>query len=135
MTEEIKDSMDEQGEQRKRPTLTGPEIREGEKYFSQEDLNLYELAQYKVANARQAVRLKQHEAEEYQRKANATLSQMQFHVKQLKSQEEQLMDALRRLQAAVSKKYELDLTKITYDDETGRIQEPPPSDVGAQPTA
>lgn len=134
MDEETKQE-DSGCEVRRRFKIAGPEIRDGEKYFSPEDLALYELAQYKVANARQAVQLKQHEADDYQRRANEKLSQLQFQVKQLRAFENQKKDALLRLQSAIAKAYDVDLSKVTYDDETGRIAELPLSDAGTQPAA
>jgi hypothetical protein len=116
--------------------LTGPEVREGEKYFSSADLSVYELAQYKLRTAMQASRLKQHEADEYQRKANQKLAQMQIQKKQLDVDAAQKKQALIELQDAITEKYGVDLSQVTYDDETGRITVPPPNDAeGSQPAA
>lgn len=111
--------------ERSQHRLTGPAVINGEAHFSPEDLQAYELAQYKVLNAKQAVQLKVHEIEEYQRKANFKLAQMQALLKQVQAYEKQYRDRLVELQAAITKKYGVDLSKITYDDETGRIMEPP----------
>lgn len=129
MTEDLAEKVASSGSE-SRIRLTGPETRDGEKYFSHEDLIAYELAQYKVVAARQSARLKQYEAEEYQKKANATLSQLQLQVKQLQSLAEQKQNSLREFQSAVAKEYNVDLSMVSYDDETGRIQEPPTDDEG-----
>jgi len=116
--------------------LTGPELRDdGSTYFTDEDLNLYELCQYKLRSALQATRLKQNEADEYQRKANQKLAQLQLQKKQLDVEVERHRKKLVELQQAITEKYGVDLSRVTYDDETGRILEPPPYTEVAQPEA
>jgi len=118
------------------PKITGTEEHEdGLKYFSQPDLSLYELAQYKLTAAVQAAHLKQHEVDEYQRKANQHLAQLQVQKKQLDLEVKKKKELLVELQKSISEAYEVDLTKVTYDDETGRITEPPPDAAESQPAA
>lgn len=116
--------------------LTGPEVREGMKYFSPQDLSAYELAQYKLKVAAQASQLKQNEAKEYQRRANKELAEIQLQKQQLDIEVKKLKAHLIEMQNAISEQYEVDLSKVTYDDETGRITEPPPNDAAeSQPAA
>ena len=107
--------------------LTGPVIDDetGTKSFSQHDMMLLDLMQHKVVNATQAVRLKKHEADDFQRNANQKLASMQSIKVHLEGVAREHQDRLRELQQAISKKYNVDLSKVTYDDETGRITEPP----------
>ena len=115
--------------------LEGPVVVDGMKHFSKADMATLELAQFKYVNAEQAARLKQHENDDYQRKANEKLAQMQIKKKRLDDLAAERKSELIKLQAAIQSVYEVDLGKITYDDETGRITEPPPDAVESQPAA
>ena len=117
--------------------LTGPVIDDetGEKSFSREDLLLYELVQLKFQHAAQAARLKQVDVEAYQKAANQKLISMQSEQEQLKQFTKKNGERLTRLQEVLASRYGVDFSKITYDDETGRITEPPPDPVETQPPA
>jgi hypothetical protein len=105
--------------------LTGPVRADGDLYFSPEDLNRYELAQYKLANTMQGIRLKKGEAEEFKKKAEAQLGQIQVQAMQLTKLAEQQKVALKNIQDDLTKTYGVDFSKVTYDDESGRITIPP----------
>ena len=109
--------------------LTGPVIDEetGGKSFSKHDLMVLELSQHRVVNATQAARLKKHEVDDFQRSANQKLTSLQSIKLHLDGEARKREEEHRALQAAISQRYQVDLSKITYDDETGRITEPPPS--------
>lgn len=117
--------------------LTGPRIDEetGEKMFSKEDLTQYELAQSRVVNAQQAARIKKYEADEYQRQANQKLASLQSQKKLLDVEAANRRAELKLLQDVVSAKYDIDLSQVTYDDETGRIMKPPTDAEESQPAA
>lgn len=115
--------------------FVGPETRDGEMYFSAPDLSLYELAQYKLRSAAQAARIKQHEADDYQRKANQKLAALQLQKKALDEEAAKRKATLIEMQEAITELYGVDLSKVTYDDETGRITEPPPDAAEPQPAA
>lgn len=99
----------------------GPVYVEGNLHFSAYDLLRHELAQAKLLNALQAVGLKQREAtaaraefEERMRVFSADLLALQGVARQQEA-------ALRALQAELSADYGLDVSKVTYDDQSGRI--------------
>ena len=115
--------------------LTGPVVDDetGGKSFTKNDIMILELSQHKVVNATQAARLKKHEVDDYQRTANQKLASLQSIKIHLEGVARQREEEHRALQAAISKKYGIDLSKITYDDETGRITEPPPQETSPEP--
>jgi hypothetical protein len=102
--------------------LAGPVHDGDELYFSEEDLSRYELAQYKLANTMQGVLLKKHEMEDFRKKSEMQLGQMQVQIVQLTKMSEKQKNELEALQSALAELYEVDFSKITYDEETGRIQ-------------
>jgi len=116
--------------------LKGPIMVDGMKHFSKQDMQVLELAQFKFVNAEQAARLMGHDATEYQRKANEKLAQMQLKKKQLDDLTAERKSELIKVRSAIQSVYGIeDLDKVTYDDETGRITEPPDDAAGSQPVA
>jgi len=106
--------------------FTGPVIDEdtGEKYFSRPDLSRYELAQYKLANITQGIRLKQIDIDRRRKEAEAELRQLQSQKEHLRIAAKKQSDELVRVQNALAELYDVDLSKISYDDATGRINTP-----------
>ena len=119
--------------------LTGPIIDDetGVKSFSKADLSMYELAQYKLANMTQSVRLKQIDIDNYRREAEKHLTQLQSQKEHLRIEAKKQGDALVTMQNAITKQYGVDLSKISYDDETGKINLPdePATTAAGQPAA
>lgn len=101
--------------------LEGPSIRDGELYFGTTDLQKYELAQYKVGNTTQAIQLQHREAEDIKRKAEQHLNTIGKHIVQLQIQQKSQANGLKALQTAIGERYNIDVSVMTYDDETGRI--------------
>jgi hypothetical protein len=119
--------------------LTGPVVDEetGEKYFSKADLAMYELAQYKLANMTQGVRLKQIEVDKRRKEAEAELRQLQSQKEHLRISAQKQSAELVKVQNAITDRYGVDLSKISYDDETGKIHVPEeqPTEAAGQPAA
>ena len=105
--------------------LSGPIKNEDGLYFSKEDLSVYELAQYKLANTLQGIRLKKNEAERLRQKVEGELGQMQVQIMQLTKMAEKQKLSLKSIQDELTEQYKVDFSQITYDDETGRIMLPP----------
>lgn len=102
-------------------TLVGPDTRDGAKYFGAVDLQRYELSQYKVENILQTIQLKRREAEEVKRKAEQHLNTIGKQLVQLQLQQKEKEEALKSLQTAIGERYNIDVSVMSYDDETGRI--------------
>lgn len=101
--------------------IEGPVRQDGLLYFSRLDLVRYELAQFKVANALQTVQLKEREIEAFQRNANERMRSMHVQLEQCKAHARRTSDELVTMQEAIARRYEVELSVITYDDQTGRI--------------
>jgi hypothetical protein len=107
---------------KKKPAKAGgPAIVDGFLHFSQVDLLRYELAQAQVLNALQGIGLKKSELErlrveheERQRKGQAELAELTAFTRARELE-------LEALQRELEKTYELDLTRVTYDDVSGKI--------------
>lgn len=108
--------------QHNRVVETGPDHRDGEMYFSPHDLVRFELAQERVVNVDQAIELRRREASEAQRQHDARMQSIAVEVAKLRALKSKREDALRDLRAELAKVYDLDLARITYDDETGLIR-------------
>jgi hypothetical protein len=123
--------------------LTGPVVDDetGAKCFSKADLSMYELAQYKLANMTQGVRLKQIEIDRKKKEAEAELRQLQSQKEHLRISAQKHSAELVNIQNAITDKYGVDLSKISYDDETGLIHVPeelseePTTEAAGQPAA
>lgn len=105
-----------------------------EKSFSEIDLYKYELYQAKVAKSLNLINLKRYECELLKKNAEEQLrlikddatnklkkfnDELKILIEQAKIEEEKL----RNLQQYLGGKYKVDLSKISYDDETGKIFE------------
>jgi len=107
--------------QAKSSILSGPVRAGNELYFTPADRLLYENKQLVVKNALQAIALKKLEMaqtrsafQEQVRKLDGDLTQL---TQDAKAQEE----SLRALQTELASVYRVDLQKIAYDTESGRI--------------
>jgi hypothetical protein len=105
----------------KAAAAAGPVVVDGFLHFSPVDLLRYELAQAQVLNALQGIGLKKAELErlraeheERQRKGQSDLAELTAHARSREVE-------LEALQRELAETYELDLTRVTYDDVTGRI--------------
>lgn len=101
--------------------LVGPDMRDGLLHFSKEDLMVYELAQYKVANASQSIRLKMAEIENVKRAMSEKINTLSQDIADLTKYVEEEKNKLKALQEEIEKVYNVDMKEITYDDVTGRI--------------
>jgi hypothetical protein len=112
--------------------LSGPREIDGDTYFSPYDLARYELAQIKVENSYMAIALKRAATEKakYEYEAallkakevyEANLRQNNEEVAQLLGISKNLENLLRTLQAELAASYKINLSKISYDDQTGKI--------------
>jgi len=107
--------------EKKSSILTGPVYASGDMYFTLADRLLYENKQLAVKNALQQIALKKFEImqtksafEERMRKLDSELGSV---TQDAKGMEKALYD----LQVEISHVYRVDLQKIAYDPESGRI--------------
>ena len=128
-------------------TLTGPVLVDGFLHFSPYDLARYELAQAKVLNSLQAIGLKKAEVDRTRRDYEDNLRQLNRDfgersrqlnddtqvVSQVSVRAEQELLAL---QQELQVSYNLDFSKISYDDVTGKIsvfEDPPNQNTDLEP--
>ena len=90
-------------------------------HLSKVDLMSYELTQAKAANLAQAEILKRLELEEVRRTAEEKLARLRNEQSQLMVAKKNAARVLATAQEELSEAYGFDLSKISYDDETGRI--------------
>lgn len=106
---------------RKKKEKVGRVDEEGHLCFAREDLMRYELAQARLLNSMQAIRLKKYEIEDKRREMTQALQRMGTEVTGLRVTLKQHEEELRMLQDELGKAYGVDLSKVSYDDVTGRI--------------
>jgi hypothetical protein len=104
---------------------TGPDFHDGEPHFSPFDLARFELAQDRVVIIQQAIELRRRDAEEADRLHREKMHGIAIETAKLRALKERRDQELRALRAELSTLYDLDLARITYDDETGRIRHLP----------
>lgn len=111
-------------ENRKHPGA-GPVIdEEGIMYFSGYDLARYELRQERILSAGQAINLKKAEMEAIKREFAARSTAINLDLGRLNSEFKQRKSSLLALQRELSDLYGIeDFSRVTYDDETGRIND------------
>lgn len=102
--------------------LKGPRIdADGVTYFSDPDLALYEIAQLKAENADYQLRVAKLELQELKRAHEAQLRDAAARVAILGSARLDTIRELKKTQDAVGEAYQVDLSRVSYDDETGRL--------------
>lgn len=107
--------------EKKRFNYEGPVYVEGVMHLSKVDLMSYELTQAKAANLAQAEILKRLELEEVRRTAEEKLARLRNEQSQLMVAKKNAARVLATAQEELSEAYGFDLSKISYDDETGRV--------------
>ena len=116
----------------KPPAASGPVVVDGFLHFSERDLLRYELAQHKIANSLQAVGLKksaivaaEKEKGEAIAKAekdfDAKVRALHGDIAGLTSILKQEEASFLTLQGELASVYDLDLSQVTYDTESGKI--------------
>ncbi|MFO0677065.1 MAG: hypothetical protein U0169_11040 [Polyangiaceae bacterium] len=107
---------------RKKPARSrGPVLVDGFLHFNQVDLLRYELAQAQVLNALQGIGLKKSELERLRVEHEERQRAGQGELAELTSFARAREFELQALQRELEKTYELDLTRVTYDDVSGKI--------------
>jgi hypothetical protein len=101
--------------------LSGPRFVEGFLHFSPYDLVRYELAQSKVVSSLQAIGLNRAKVEASRRVYEDQLRALDVEVRGLVEESQRCENTLRGLQEELGKTYKIDLSKITYDDLSGKI--------------
>ena len=101
--------------------FTGPEYPEGIMHMSPMDLMKFELAQAKAANMSQAAMLKRKEMEDFQRHFNERMHQLRQEQSQLEVGRKDAVKAFDVAKVELQEAYGMDLTKIIYDDQSGKI--------------
>jgi len=99
----------------------GPSIIDGFLHFGKEDLLRYELAQAKVLNALQAIGLKRSELDRARVDFTERMRAGHAEVQELSNYSAAREGELRDLQKELATSYGLDLSKVTYDDVSGKI--------------
>jgi hypothetical protein len=99
----------------------GPVFADGFLHFNQVDLLRYELAQAQVLNALQGIGLKKSELERLRVEHEERQRVGQVELAELTSFARGRELELQTLQRELERTYELDLTRVTYDDVSGKI--------------
>lgn len=102
-------------------TRVGPVYDGGFLHFSPFDLTRYELAQQRVMGALQAVGLKNAAIELRKRAFEEELRTLSADAGVLVQEAQKQQQGLLNLQQELAGIYELDFSKVTYDDISGRI--------------
>lgn len=97
------------------------------KKFSSDDLLRYKLAESQFVNARMAVQLKSNEIEQLKAAWEAKGKQLISELQQSRTNFEGQQKALLDLRQELANKYEVDFDRISFDEKTGIIFEPPQS--------
>lgn len=103
------------------PPQVGPVVVDGLLHFSPYDLMRFELAQHKVANAFQASRLKGAELEGLARRFEDERRRLEAERVALAQAASGLEEDLAALRKELEALYQLDLTKVVYDNATGKL--------------
>jgi len=101
--------------------LSGPIIFDDYLYFSPLDLTRYELAQHKLANSLQGIKLKQAEIERVRKKAEDDIRTLNTAILQLQSTVKIQEQELKELQESIGELYKIDMSVVSYDDKTGKL--------------
>lgn len=101
--------------------LKGPEMRDGDKYFSRIDLMMFELYQEKVKSAALDVQLEEREHARLMLEYEAKRLRLQEKIRRVKEVAALKALELRTLRREIERVYDLDLRKVVYDDESGKI--------------
>lgn len=110
---------------KKSSVLTGPVRVEHELYFTPQDRLLYENKQLEVRNALQAMALKKLEMAQARSTFENQLRALDQQLSTLTTDAKRREEELRALQTDIAETYSIDLQKIVYDSESGRISSLP----------
>lgn len=108
--------------------LSGPSVLDGQLYFTRADLHFYERRQLEAQSALKDIQL--HKLAIEKAKADFEKAKLDFdeRVRQMAHQLAQVTAnakgkeaALHHLQSAIERKYAVNLQKVLYDGDTGRI--------------
>jgi hypothetical protein len=122
-------------------TFEGPVFIEGVMHLSPMDLMKFELVQAKYANLAQAAVLKRNEMDEVQRTFTDKMHRLRQEASQLKVGVKDSGVALEQAKSELQEVYGIDLTKVIYDDQSGKVHvmqddgEPIPLLEGVEPPA
>lgn len=94
---------------------------DGHLCFEKLDLLRYELARHRVVNDSQAIRLKKAEIDAAKRELAQAIQRLSTEVTALKMSQREREKELKALQDELGGSYGIDLSKMSYDDMTGRI--------------
>jgi homogentisate 1,2-dioxygenase len=120
-------------------SFDGPVYNDGVMHLSPMDLMKFELAQAKAANLAQAHVLKKQEMAEQQRQFNERMHRLRQESSQLQVASKDAAGALAVARKELSEAYNMDLERIIYDDQSGKIHvlheegEPTPLLEGVEP--
>lgn len=101
--------------------LTGPQRIDGSLYFSRADLHLYELKQLEVRYALQQIALKRLDIERQRQSFEEQLRAANHDLAQVTAAAKVKEESLRGLQRGIEHVYGVDLQRVMYDPDTGRI--------------
>lgn len=101
--------------------LTGPQRLDGVLYFSRADLHLYELKQLEVRYALQQIALKRLDIERQRQSFEEQLRTANQELTQVTAAAKVKEEKLRGLQRGIEHVYGVDLQRVMYDPDTGRI--------------
>ena len=101
--------------------VVGPVKTGGFLYFHPQDLLSFEKAQMEIELLMLKANLKRFEADKLKRDAEDRIQKLNTEILQLISETKSKEEKLIKLRQNISEKYEIDMTKISYDDETGKI--------------
>lgn len=102
--------------------VKGPTYVDGVMHLCESDLLNFELAQERVQNILQTIRLQEYQAQDIKRKADESIRQIASGITQLQAAKVLRESELLKLREELSARYHgLDWTKASYDDKTGKI--------------
>lgn len=94
---------------------------EGLLCFTSHDLARYELAQHRVLNDSQAIKLRKSEIERANIEAAQKVAKLTSEIKMLVNAQKEHAVELKALQDEIGSTYNIDMSQVSYDDATGRI--------------
>jgi len=106
-----------------RERISGPEYRDGAVYFSERDLATYELARARFETTVVMSEVIAHRIEKERREANERILSLRNDQAAKIKEQEKLRAEVVSLEAEINAKYGIDLTTITYDEKTGKINQ------------
>jgi hypothetical protein len=103
--------------------IQGPVVVEenGDLFFSPNDLIRFELARYKLDNARKDVMLREFEISEEEHQHREKIQKMRNEEMILSNRLKKMEMEFGRIRALIEDSYKIDLSKIAFDQITGKI--------------